>query len=187
MQDRKDVQPRADRESEPQARVFTKIGQGLLDDPEVTQGTGFGATPGLRWRARIFAMLARGGLVVKLPRRRVDELIASGLAEPFDPRRDGRVMKEWVTIPVSRIRDWDSLVAESLLFAKLPDKDERADPAKPGTHRIPAGPAGWHCGRGHVRRRHADRSSGVALADLASSGPRTQAGSTWSLRSAPGR
>ena len=133
MQDQKDVQPRADRASEPQAQAFTKIGEGLLDDPEVTQGTGFGATPGLRWRARIFAMLARGGLVVKLPRRRVDELIASGLAEPFDPRRDGRVMKEWVTIPVSRIRDWDGLVAESLLFAKLAAKVEPSAPKRRGT------------------------------------------------------
>lgn len=37
-------------------------------------------------------------LVAKLPRERVAALVDAGLGEQFDPRRDGRLMKEWVVI-----------------------------------------------------------------------------------------
>jgi hypothetical protein len=43
-------------------------------------------------------MLVRGDLVVKLPRERVTTLVGAGAAQQFDPRRDGRLMKEWVVI-----------------------------------------------------------------------------------------
>ena len=53
----------------------------------------FGSS-GLKIHNKIFAMLVKGKLVVKLPRSRVDALIASGDGERFDPRQDGRLMKE---------------------------------------------------------------------------------------------
>lgn len=68
---------------------------------------------------KIFAMLGRDGeLVVKLPKERVDELVASGAGARFDPRHDGRLMKEWVTVPATRRRAWESLVAEALAFVR---------------------------------------------------------------------
>jgi hypothetical protein len=67
---------------------------------------------------KVFAMLAAGGLVVKLPRGRVDELVAAGTATRFDPRRDGRLMKEWATIPVQRSREWPKLAVEALEFVR---------------------------------------------------------------------
>jgi TfoX/Sxy family transcriptional regulator of competence genes len=54
------------------------------------------ASFGLRVGGKIFAMLVQGDLVVKLPRERVDALIAAGRGHAFDPRRDGRLMKEWL-------------------------------------------------------------------------------------------
>ena len=56
------------------------------------------ASLGLKVGGKIFAMLVRGHLVVKLPRERVAALVDAGLGEQFDPRRDGRLMKEWLVI-----------------------------------------------------------------------------------------
>jgi len=106
-------------EAERGERLFGEIGPGLLQDPEVTEGTGFGTRPGLRVGTKIFAMLGRGGeLIVKLPSDRVDQLVASGMAARFEPRRDGRPMREWATIPVRSGREWRRLVDEALRFVR---------------------------------------------------------------------
>jgi TfoX/Sxy family transcriptional regulator of competence genes len=73
----------------------------------------FGAN-GLKVNGRIFAMLVRGNLVVKLPRQRADTLVASGQGEPFDPGH-GRKMKEWVTI-LSPALSWVDLAREAHAF-----------------------------------------------------------------------
>lgn len=52
-------------------------------------GTGFGRSEGLRVSGRIFAMLVKGELVVKLPKGRVDELTASGVGHRSDPGHGG--------------------------------------------------------------------------------------------------
>jgi len=100
------------------ADAFNKVARVVVDIPGVTEGTGFGSNPGLRYKTRIFAMLGNGDLVVKLPKERVDGLVSSGVAKRFDPRRDGRVMKEWATDSIGRRRDWKKLVDEALQFAK---------------------------------------------------------------------
>lgn len=81
----------------------------------VTSGTGFGANEGLRVSGKIFAMLVRGELVVKLPKGRVDELIDLGAARRFDAGK-GRPMKEWASVPVSASRRWKGLVEEARTF-----------------------------------------------------------------------
>ncbi|HET8906911.1 MAG TPA: hypothetical protein VFN11_08105, partial [Ktedonobacterales bacterium] len=88
----------------------------FLGDHDVVQsGRGFGADA-LKARGKIFAMLAGERLVVKLPRQRVDALVASGEGERFDPRRDGRLMKEWLALaPTSEI-DWLTLAREAKEF-----------------------------------------------------------------------
>ncbi len=58
---------------------------------------------------------AAGGLVVKLPRERVDALIATGRGRPFGAGK-GRPMKEWVTVTTDAEETWASLAREALQF-----------------------------------------------------------------------
>ena len=102
-------------EAEPSARRFEQLIATFLADPSVSTGTGFGSTPGLRVRGRIFAMLANDELVVKLPKSRVDELVALGTGARFDPGH-GRLMKEWVTIGPEHGAEWRQLAADALAF-----------------------------------------------------------------------
>jgi len=72
---------------------FEAIADRLLSEPDVAEGTGFGSSQKLRVGGKIFAMLAPGGLVVKLPARRCAELVTEQIGKPFD-RGQGRPLKE---------------------------------------------------------------------------------------------
>ncbi len=54
------------------------------------------------------------GMVVKLPRARVDELIEQGVGQPFAPA--GKVFKEWLSVPERDRRRWRSLLREGVEF-----------------------------------------------------------------------
>jgi hypothetical protein len=81
-----------------------------------TGGSGFGRGA-LRYRRRIFAMFVRGQLVVKLPRQRVDELVADGHGERFDANK-GTPMKEWFSLDPESALPWPPLAHEALDFAR---------------------------------------------------------------------
>jgi TfoX/Sxy family transcriptional regulator of competence genes len=98
-------------------QAFERVVERLSSEAGVTTGTGFGSNPGLRVGGRIFAMLSRGELVVKLPRDRVDELVESGTGERFDAGK-GRPMKEWLAVPARRSRAWQGLSAEAFEFVR---------------------------------------------------------------------
>lgn len=53
----------------------------------------------LKVRGKIFVMLMGDELVFKLPKSRVDEFVQRREGRRFDPRRDGREMKEWLVVP----------------------------------------------------------------------------------------
>lgn len=74
----------------------------------------FGSAGQLKVNRRIFAMLVGDRLAVKLPAPRVDALIRTKQGTRFDPRRDGRLMKEWLV--ASSKADWLSLAREALSF-----------------------------------------------------------------------
>ncbi len=65
---------------------------------------------------KIFAMLVRGRLVVKLPKARVDALTASGDGVRYDPRQDGRLMKEWLTLEPTSEEERLPLAREAMEF-----------------------------------------------------------------------
>jgi hypothetical protein len=81
-------------------------------------GRGFGSSA-LKIDNRIFAMLASGDqFVVKLPRQRVDALVAAGEGERFDPRHNGKLMKEWFVVGPRREVRWLPLAQEAFEFAR---------------------------------------------------------------------
>ena len=79
-------------------------------------GRRFGAQA-LRRDGRIVAMLANGCLVVKLPRGRVDELVAAGEGVRFDANK-GTPMKEWFVLGAESPRSWSELTGEALAYAR---------------------------------------------------------------------
>jgi hypothetical protein len=85
-----------------------------VEPPEGGSGFGRGA---LRYRRKIFAMFVRGRLVLKLPRRRVDELVADGHGERFDANK-GTPMKEWFSLAPDSALPWPALAREALDFAR---------------------------------------------------------------------
>ncbi|HEX8905131.1 MAG TPA: hypothetical protein VF771_09840 [Longimicrobiaceae bacterium] len=93
--------------------AFRRVVDAFAGDPRVVFGKMM-ASPGLKVNGKIFAMLSRGRFVAKLPRARVDALVASGAGERFDPGH-GRVMKEWVTL-TSGDEDWLALAKEAYRF-----------------------------------------------------------------------
>lgn len=83
------------------------------DDPR--SGKKFGSSA-LKVKQKIFAMLVLDKLAVKLPEHRVEALLACGAGERFDPRHDGRLMKEWVTIGQKSEEGWLELAREAMEF-----------------------------------------------------------------------
>lgn len=80
-------------------------------------GSGFGRGS-LRYRGKIFAMLVRGRLVVKLPEARVAEFIGAGEGVAFDANK-GTPMREWLSLDPDTGLDWLSLASEALDFARV--------------------------------------------------------------------
>jgi len=95
---------------------YARLTQAFLGRPNVSQeGKGFGSSA-LKVDGHIFAMLSsRSEFVVKLPRKRVDELVSSGDGLAFDGGK-GRPMKEWLVIPPTSSLDWTSVTEEALAF-----------------------------------------------------------------------
>ncbi len=68
--------------------------------PGVTVEKGWGSSSvALKVRGKIFAMSMGADLVLKLPKVLVDRHVESGDGTRFDPRKDGRVMNEWLVVP----------------------------------------------------------------------------------------
>lgn len=93
---------------------FAPVVEAFAADPAVTAGkmmTSFG----LKVNDKIFAMVGKGQLVVKLPKARVDEMLGGGLGEPLETG-NGRKMKEWVA--VTGDAGWVDLAREAYAFVK---------------------------------------------------------------------
>jgi TfoX/Sxy family transcriptional regulator of competence genes len=103
--------------SEAQAR-FAELVARLVGRDGVTFGAGrrgFGYDA-LQVDGRIFAMVSRGRLVLKLSRERVAALIATGAGAPFDAGK-GKPMNEWVVLEQASENRLLGLAQEALAFA----------------------------------------------------------------------
>jgi len=83
----------------------------------VTEGKGFGSSGQLKVDGRIFAMLVRDELVLKLPRARVDELVGASEGRHFDAGK-GRPMREWFVLDPASSKRWAPLAREAFEFVK---------------------------------------------------------------------
>lgn len=103
----------------PSDSEFAVIVKDLSGKPGITSARMFGSSA-LKASGKVFAMLVKGKLVVKIPQERVTALIGSGAGERFDPGH-GRVMKEWVAVHPSSKAKWRRLVEEARDFVASGD------------------------------------------------------------------
>jgi hypothetical protein len=95
---------------------FRPVVAAFAREPQVVADKGWGAgNTVLKVKGKIFAMTMKGDLVAKLPKARAAELVADGTGVYFDPRRDGRLMKEWVVVRAGRA-SWIELAREAHRF-----------------------------------------------------------------------
>lgn len=96
---------------------FWKIADEFLATRGITEGSLMGF-PCLRVKGEFFATCDHrtGGLIVKLPRTRVQELIEQGRGAPFAPA--GKVFKEWVLVEKRDGRRWRALMHEAEGFVQ---------------------------------------------------------------------
>ncbi len=78
---------------------FDAVVSAFRREEEVTIEPGWGSgNLTLKVGGKIFAMSVHGEVVAKLPKARVDELVTAGWGRRFDPRKNGKVMTEWLVL-----------------------------------------------------------------------------------------
>ena len=103
---------------------FEALVAAMLERPGTTLRIGanagpqraFGATS-LKTNGKIFAMLVKGRLVVKLDRRRSTPWSPRASATNFDPGH-GRLQKEWLDVDSDSDQTWLDLATESEAFVR---------------------------------------------------------------------
>jgi TfoX/Sxy family transcriptional regulator of competence genes len=93
--------------------AFDALVQSYKGQRNVTAGKMF-ASYGLKVNGKIFAMLYKGSLVVKLPAARADHLASTKGGEYF--KLGKKVMKEWVTVHAPPGTGWMKIAEEAKDF-----------------------------------------------------------------------
>jgi hypothetical protein len=97
--------------------AYARVVNAFARDKAVTlpsPGKGFGSG-GLKVGGKLFAMMSsKGNFVVKLPKERVDALVAADKGAYFDPGH-GRLMKEWLEMKSGQAQ-WIKLAKEAREF-----------------------------------------------------------------------
>jgi hypothetical protein len=97
--------------------LYNELTDDLLYDPAIGRATMMGY-PCVRLAGKFLASYddKTDCLVVKLPQERVADLVENGDGDPFAPA--GKVFREWVSIPAVDRKLWQTLLAESVDFAR---------------------------------------------------------------------
>ena len=97
---------------------FAPVVGAFATDRSVSRGKMFSSGNVLSVNGKIFAMLVKGKLVVKLPKQRVDELVGARVGTYFAPGH-GRLMKQWISISPGRA-PWVELAKDAYAFVRRP-------------------------------------------------------------------
>jgi hypothetical protein len=101
----------------PHERYESLVKSTLATSPaaRIGEGKGFGSSGQLKVGGKIFAMLVRDQLVLKLPGDRVDALVAAGDGDHFDAGK-GKPMREWFVLSPTSRKSWPALAREAMAF-----------------------------------------------------------------------
>jgi hypothetical protein len=94
-----------------ESSAYRHLVEQFLIDPSIGEGQMMGM-PALKAQGKMFGGCFEGRLVVKIGRDRVQELVAAGHADLFDPSGRGRPMKDWASLSES-YGDWLALAQEA--------------------------------------------------------------------------
>ncbi len=94
--------------------TYTMVSNALMENPDVTQSQKRGFGSGLRVSGKVFAMMVKGKLVVKLPPHLIDELLAKGEGEPYVS--GGRATRDWIVVESEDGDRWLTLAKEAMSF-----------------------------------------------------------------------
>lgn len=98
--------------------TFDRLAEQFLTNPRVQRGRMFGTTA-LKLSGKVFAMLVKGNLVVKLSASEAGDLVDAGVATFFDPGH-GRPMRQWVAMPATHAPRWRRLAEQARDHAAQP-------------------------------------------------------------------
>ena len=97
-------------------RFYQSQRTALLGDASITQKKMFGTTA-LCVGGKVFMFPWRDTLVVKIPVPLVEELIAAGHAQLFDPGH-GRTSATWAAVSTSASEQWPRLTEQARAFVQ---------------------------------------------------------------------
>ena len=98
--------------------LFGEIIQVFLSDQKVSQSKMFGS-PGLKIKGKVFAFLMKDKLILKLPKEKVDELVAAKKGKHFGHMfapNNWKPMKEWIEVILNDERACLKLTQEAKDF-----------------------------------------------------------------------
>ncbi len=101
-------------ENEDAQTLFEPIAKKFLKERDVAEKKMFGTTA-LTIKGKVFVFPWKGRVVFKLPKERVEEIIASKKGIYFDPGH-GRISKEWVAINPNTDSECINLAKEAKNF-----------------------------------------------------------------------
>ncbi len=92
-------------------QLFDELAAEYLGRPGIFYGR-IWHNEGLKINSKVFAVIVRGALVVKIPAADAARLIEGGQGVAFEPR-PGRPAKEWVVVESADRARWRQLIADA--------------------------------------------------------------------------
>lgn len=143
--------------------VFARVVAAFAHDRRVSRRRMFSSDTVLSVNGKIFAMVARGKFVAKLPKDRVDSLVSAGIGQRFDPGH-GRLMKEWLAVGPGKA-EWVELAQEAYRYVQEARAPRAVGAARNRSSGPPPSPRTAARGRESSNRRGSSRREGFALSE----------------------